>query len=293
MGDYSKGKLKRKRGLKVLLIVLVVILIVSLAFLFFIGLRPQVVNENMNESAKEVSEDVARNAKPIVVNNLLVGALYDKTWVSADQYYLKSQSKNGTEMSLYNQNGRSGTFTIQDVQKAGAGSTIYITTTSSNMADEYFAIPKTDIDVMPKPASKEVNVNEQDIDDVKKALGWRRILSGSVKISSVYNVNLNGEGNGRIICATNESGKGTGAYSAVIYVNPQGKAQCVKYNYVRDLSKASDWPVYSFKFATDINQDGNYELIIQETKEFDVDYDIVEYKDHTFNEVLSGTMKIK
>ena len=35
------------------------------------------------------------------------------------------------------------------------------------------------------------------------------------------------------------------------------------------------------------------EIILQEVKEFDVKYDVVEYKNNNFTEVLSTTMKLK
>ena len=59
------------------------------------------------------------------------------------------------------------------------------------------------------------------------------------------------------------------------------------------MDDASDWPIYSFKFVGDINEDGTSEIVIQETKEFEVIYDILEYRNGKFVEVLSASTKIK
>ena len=145
---------------------------------------------------------------------------------------------------------------------------------------------------MSNPATKDLNVTEQDISSVKKALGIYRLFNTSIKITEAYNLVIENSGYGRILCVTNEQGKSFGVYSAIVYVNPQGKASLVKYNYVSDKEKSESWPIYSFCFVTDINNDGTNEIIIQETKEFEVKYDILEYKNNKFVEVLSTNVKI-
>ena len=80
-------------------------------------------------------------------------------------------------------------------------------------------------------------------------------------------------------------------FSAVVYVDNNERVSLLKYNYIRDTKDASNWPIYSFKFIGDLNTDGVSEIIIQETKEFEVKYDVIEYKDNKFNEVLSTVIK--
>ena len=48
---------------------------------------------------------------------------------------------------------------------------------------------------------------------------------------------------------------------------------------------------YSLNFVADLNGDGINELLIQETKEFEVKYDVIEYKNNNFYEILSSVAK--
>ena len=62
---------------------------------------------------------------------------------------------------------------------------------------------------------------------------------------------------------------------------------------MKNFKKSSDWPIYSFKFIADLNNDGTNEVIIQEVKEFEAKYDIIEFKNDNFIEVLSSELKFK
>ena len=68
--------------------------------------------------------------------------------------------------------------------------------------------------------------------------------------------------------------------------------QLLVYHQVKDLKKSDEWPIYSFKFVLDLNQDSVNELIIQETKEFEVKYDVIEFRGGKFTEVLSTVVKM-
>ena len=48
-----------------------------------------------------------------------------------------------------------------------------------------------------------------------------------------------------------------------------------------------------YKFIADLNNDGTNEVIIQEVKEFEAKYDIIEFKNDNFIEVLSSELKFK
>lgn len=113
----------------------------------------------------------------------------------------------------------------------------------------------------------------------------------SVKITEVYDVVISDTEKGYVIFATNEVNKGKGAYSTVIYVSNTGKRKIIKYNYINDKNNAEDWPVYSLNFVADLNQDGTNEILIQETKEFEVKYDVIEYKQNNFYEIMSAIAK--
>lgn len=84
MKKYSKGKLKFKRLFILLIILLVVILIAGLILLFAFCLNDKFeVSSEVNDAAN-VSDDIAANSEPIIVDNLIVGAIYENTWVSTN-----------------------------------------------------------------------------------------------------------------------------------------------------------------------------------------------------------------
>ena len=293
MGKYSKSKLKIKGWLKIIIVLFVIIIICAGAFLTYVLLNNNIVYEKIDTSAVNVSDDEAKNSTPIIVDNLILGAVYDKKWVSSEKYYFKSDKKSEVEIDIYNKKGKAGKFILNNIDKSKLNAAIYAKTTNTNTIDEYLAVATSEKNIMPDPASKVQNITEADIEIAKKALGFKKIFNSSVKITEIYEAKINENAYSRIMFVTNEIGKSTGAYSAVIYEDSTGKTKCIKYNYIRDLKDASNWPIYSFKFVADLNKDGINELIIQETKEFDVKYDILEYKNNNFKEILSSTMKQK
>ncbi|MNV89791.1 hypothetical protein D3C71_1841150 [compost metagenome] len=105
-------------------------------------------------------------------------------------------------------------------------------------------------------------------------------------------MNLEQGKKGKIICATSESKNIMGVFSAVIYIDDQNNAKCIKYNYIKNLKNASEWPIYTLKFVADLNSDNKNEIIIQEISEFKVKYDVIEYRNNNFYEVLSSEIKI-
>ena len=84
-----------------------------------------------------------------------------------------------------------------------------------------------------------------------------------------------------------------GAYSAlVVYDELTKKSQCIKYNYVRNVKDAKDFGIISLKFVLDANGDGTDEIIIQETKEFEVIYSVFENIKGKYYLVLSSEISI-
>ena len=137
--------------------------------------------------------------------------------------------------------------------------------------------------------------SDEDYQYARMALGKYRLLNTTMKITKVYDVSVNLENSIRIICVTSNGGE-NGVYNAILFVNASGtKSKIVKYYYSKDTKDLSEWPLYSFEFAADLNGDGNSELIIREVKEFEVTYTVLEYqkKNNCFAEVLSSTIKIK
>lgn len=290
MKKYSKNSSKKRTLLKFLIGLFIVFLVLSIALLIYILLNNNITYEKCNEDAKFVSEDVAKNSTPIIIDNVLVGGVYDKKWVSSDRYYLNSTNKSNLEIDVYSKSAKKGKYELTSISQATT-KTVYSVITNANLIDEYFAIAKSDTNAMNVAAKKRQTVTENEIKMVKKALGIYRLFNTSVKITEVYDISLSQGENFTLIFATNEAGKSTGVYSAAVCVDNMNNARLVKYSYVRDKANAADWPIYSLKFVADLNLDGKNEIVLQETKEFEVKYSVMEYDKNEFKEVIGTVIK--
>lgn len=291
MKKYSKEKLKARRAVKTIILVLAIIAVICIGVLLFSLFSKSIVVEKLDSTPSNVSDEVASNSTPVIINNLILGATYDKKWVASEKYYLNSKNGENTEIDAYSKEGKMGKYTIGKISKDTKTASIYTTISKQNLLNEYFAVATSQTNVMPNPANKILDIDESYIKDVKKALGMYRIFNMSVKISEVYDITISENEKGYLIFATNEINKGKGAYSTVIYVSNTGKSKIVKYNYINDKENAEDWPVYSLNFVADLNSDGTNELLVQETKEFEVKYDVIEYKNNNFYEIMSAVAK--
>lgn len=291
MKKYSKEKLKARRAVKTIILVLAIIAVICIGVLLFSLFSKSIVVEKLDSTPSNVSDEVASNSTPVIINNLILGATYDKKWVASEKYYLNSKNGENTEIDVYSKEGKMGKYTIGKISKDTKTASIYTTISKQNLLNEYFAVATSQTNVMPNPANKILDIDESYIKDVKKALGMYRIFNMSVKISEVYDITISENEKGYLIFATNEINKGKGAYSTVIYVSNTGKCKIVKYNYINDKENAEDWPVYSLNFVADLNSDGTNELLVQETKEFEVKYDVIEYKNNNFYEIMSAVAK--
>lgn len=287
---YSKTKIKAGRGIKYLIIFFALVVILCVCFLVFVEFKSKLVLEKKSTVASLASDDEALNSTPIIVDNIIVGAIYQKKWVLAESYYLKSKNKENFEIDMYNNTGKLGEFSLKEVRMSAASKALYVTTTNNKVNNEYIAVAKGSSGVLDKAYTK-VETTKKDYESVKSALGWRRLYNHTMEIQNVYEANINQQGQTRIIFVTNQKGKSRGVYSAVILVDSMGKATCIKYYYVRDTKNAADWPIYSLKFVADINGDGIKEIVLQEIKEFEIKYDVLEYEKGIFTEVLSTTVK--
>ena len=289
MEKYSKEKLKRKRGVRTLVIILVIIIVLCLAGIIYILLNNNIVKEKVDDSARFVNDNEAANSTPIIINNLIVGANYNSKWVSAERYYVKGINKNKFEVDLFNQDGKLGTYELNEITQQPNSTSVYTTTTRVNLVDEYYGLAKDTNKVLSKTVKSDIT--DEDIKSVKKALGFYRMLNTSVKVKEVYEVSITNDVYGKVIISTNEPGKSMGAYSVAVFVDNSGKASIIKYNYIRNLKDASNWPIYSLKFVADLNSDSSKELVLEEAKEFEANYSILEYRNGKFYEVLSSVVK--
>lgn len=292
-GKYSKTKLVGRRWIIGFGITLFILLALSITFIIYINVTNIVVFEKIKDEGSSVSDNIAAASTPIIVNNIIVGAAYDNKWVSTERYFFKSVNKENTEIDVFTTSGKNGTFKLNEIQRNSEQSTAYTTTTRTNYADEYYAI---------KPGSSStnseiLNLNDDSIkkytEDVKKALGMYSMLNGSIKIKEVQETYITPGKIVHVITATSNSKSGDGVYSCVVFLDDNNKASLVKYNFLKNTKDSEEFNIYSVKFVGDLNTDGKSELILQETKEFETKYTIMEYLNGQFYEVLSSKIKNK
>ena len=257
--------------------------------LFGFCLKDEVTVTATSSDASKVSDDVAQNSMPIIIDNLLVGGLYNNTWVSSSKYYLKSVNKANVDINVYTKEKKAGTYILKDVYTYG--DSVFVNTSYTNYIDEYFAVPFENYSLISQFSNAEIQ--DQDYSYVKRALGTKRIFNNSINILGVYTAYIDATNSIRLICASSSS-KGTfgGVYSTIIAV-VNGKPSILQYSYIKDIDDALDFPLYSVEFVADLNGDGKSEIVTREVTEFNVTYNIFEYKNSKFTRVLSEIMKGK
>ena len=291
MKKYSKEKLKFRRFFIFLIVLLIIVLILGFVLLFAFCLNDKFDVSPQENDAINVSDDIASNSLPIVIDNLVVGAIYDNNWVSANKYYLKSNNKSELETYVYNGSSRAGEYIIKEVYTYG--DSVFVDSTYPNNVDEYFSIPTDSYALISQ--FNEAQIEEVDYTYVKKALGFYRIYNSSINITKVYSGYVNVDTPIRVISLTSSKrGLFGGVYSAIIVANVNtGKAEILQYSYTKDFENSYDFPLYSVEFLADFNGDGKAELVTREVTEFNVTYNIFEYKENKYIKVLSETIKEK
>ncbi len=288
---YSKTRLVGKRWLSVIIVALIVILIVSISYIVYVNTTNIIVYENINYDSSTVDDNIASKSTPIIVNNIVLGGVYENKWVSMDRYYFKSINKESFDIDIFTSKGKTGTFKLKSVDKNDESLTAYAITTRTNYADEYFAVKSgsTTTSKMDKITLDDDSI-EVYKDYVSKALGLYKALNSTVKIREVYEVALVPGKISYIITATNEGNTSNGVYSTVVYVSDIKDVQLIKYNYVKNVNNSSEFAIYTTKFIADLNGNKESEIILQETKEFKTKYSILELNNGKFYEVLSTTI---
>lgn len=291
MKKYSKGKLKFKRLFTFLIGLFVLLFIIGIVMLFAFCFKNKFdISSDLN-GAINVSDDIASNSQPIIIDNLVVGAIYDNTWVSASKYYLKSNKKSDLDTYVYTKNEKAGEYKIKDTYTYG--DSVFINNTYPNYIDEYFSIPGNTYALTSQ--FKEAEIEEKDYGYVKKALGLYRLYNSSMNIKYVHSGYIDINTPLRIISVTSsKKGAFGGVYSAIIVANlNDNKANILQYSYTKDLENSYDFPLYSVEFLADFNGDGKSEIVTREVTEFNVTYNIFEYGNGKYNKVLCETMKGK
>ena len=290
-GKYSKNKLINKRLIFVVVIILILLLITSISFIAYINVTNNIVYNNINDDSSGVDDNIASQSNPIVINNIILGGVYNDKWVSMERYFFRSKNKEKTDIDVFTKKGKTGTFKLNEITKGNEATAAYTSTTRTNYSDEYFAV-KTGNMIVSKMVL--ITLNDDNIkiykDKVKKALGIYGIFNNTIKIKEVYEVALIPGKLSYVITATNDGKTNNGVYSTVIYVDDRGKARLIKYNYVKNINAASDFGIYTIKFVADLNDDNVCDIILQETREFKTKYSVMELKNNKFFEVLSATI---
>lgn len=292
MKKYSKGRMKLKRLMVVFAGLLVLMLISGIVLLFAFCFKDTITKVEISNVANEVSEDVAQNSLPIVIDNLVVGALYNNRWVSANKYWLKGTNKTDIDVAVYSLEDRAGKYKIRDVYTEA--DSVFVNTSYPNYIDEYFATSVLDKYAL-SSQFVEVNVLDSDFSNAKKALGIYRLYNDSVSISKVYAGYVDANTPVRIL-AVNNSTRGAfgGIYSAIIAVFPNNnKAKIVAYSYTKDLVNTDEFPLHSVELMADLNGDDKCELITRSVTEFTASYNVFEYQNGKFVLVLTEKLKSK
>lgn len=284
---YSKTKLKIRRIVTIVIVCALLVLLSFGVFLLVTSIKNYVNYGNVSEISKDVSDNIAKSGNPIIVNNVLVGAVKENNWISAQRYFTNLQSTTNLDLSvnMYTKNGKKATYGVSSFYNDKG--VIFTSGEVADFSDEYIATVKSNTNIMPSPAN-DVEVESSDLKYIKKALGIYKLYNSSVKVQNAYSISITSDVKGKIFVITNEAKKGIGSYSAVVFLNTvNNKAYLIKYSYVMNLKDSKDWPLYSFKFIADIDEDGINEIVLQETKEENVSYDIISYNDAKFTQILT------
>ena len=275
-----------------ILIILATLLVISAALLVYIYTQNYITVEYVDKASNNVKSDEVTSVSPIVINNVLVGGVSDKgKWLSKDNLFGKANISKGTEVDMYGQKGKIGTFEIYSVSRNDEKGITYAIPLKDLADEEYVAISKSEDNVMIRGLTK-LEVSDEDKKYVKKALGKYRLFNNTVKVNEVYETYLNSDQKTRIISATSSGKNNFGVYSVVVYVEGNN-ARIMKYSYVKNTESSINWPVYSIKFACDLNKDGSYEVILQEARELTMKYSIMERRGNKYYEVIGYSFNIK
>lgn len=275
------------------LIVVIVVLVIGIcgAFAYFMTTRQNIVYGKIDY--RKASKNEAKNATPVIVNNILVGATYKNKWVDAENFFTNS-SKSPTKISTFIDAGKTGAYDLKEYRQNPDGHReIFVDTTYQNFKSEYVAVAGEAEEIMQRKL-EDVRKDEYKNYEkyVAKELNKLFVPNKTIKIRRVYNAEVEEGTLGTFVVATSESQREKGIYSAICYIE-NGKSTLVKLNYIKDLDKSALWPIYNIKFMCDLNKDNKYEIIVEEVTEFDVKYSVLEKRNKSFVEVMSATSEIK
>lgn len=290
----KKNVLKNKKNIIIISIVALLILVISGAlFLYYTLINNYVVYDNIDNSSSIATSIEISNARKIIINNLLIGGIDNTKYIDADLIYNLTDKTKTSDIDMFDVNSSYGTFKTSTYVKYNE--LVFTKIAKDIVPDEYIAIEhKDDISKSSMQiVSQKLKATKEDIKHVKQALKKYKWLNSTVKITEVYSLKIK-ENSDKIICVVSDNNNkfAIGAYSAVIYVT-NNNAHIVKYAYVKDTKNSANWPIYSFKFAIDVDTDKIAEIILQETTKYYSTYSLLKLKDDgNFYQMLKVSVKL-
>ena len=186
MDKYSKEELVRKRWTKYLIIFFIIVITMCLGLIVYIYVTNYFIYDKVNNDAIHVTDEKAEKSTPIILNNVVIGAVYKNEWVSSARYYNMSKIKEQTELELFTLKGKAGTFNLELVKQVN--SNVVGLTNSTNRISEYVATFKNEnYNYLPMVKLDNYKIKEEEYQSkIKDALGLYNILNNSIKITNVY-----------------------------------------------------------------------------------------------------------
>lgn len=280
--------MKREKSIKRYFVLAVIVLLfiggITGTIIYFLKTRSIYVKENILEQ-KNISDVEIKQANPIILNNILMGAWSDKNWINAEKYVKQVETLKEKEASFYDENGKIATNALGEVKLDNGCYWVY--SERKNISSGFIATTTVN-NMLPREYTK-VDLNgdmKTYTDSVKKILNNNGIMNNTVKLRSIYEVMLeNRQDKGYIIIASNDISENNGVYSLILYVKGNN-TEVVKLSY-SNKENTKNWPFYDLLYLADINGDGTEEIAIQEIKEMNIKQSIIEYRKEKFYEVLS------
>ena len=264
---------KKKNGINFKFIFFTIIFIII--FLVIINLVLKYKNYIVEEykDYDYVGTSFAKKANPIILNNIIIGGIFEDKFVTSDKYYKYSKNKQGTILSTYTLTGKAGHYTLNTINNANGNYYGYIDKVDD--ISEYLSVNEGTVYKV-----EEIKDNLPEYEKyVKQATLKYSYLNSSVKIIKAYRCNSS-----YIITAINSDNNG--AYATIVYVDETGNSNIVKYNYLKNIEKPDKFKIYFLKFVTDLDNDNNIELVISETTKNTTKYSVLEKNKNKFYEIL-------
>lgn len=148
----------------------ITIIIIAGAFLFYIYTQNYIKVENIDNKAKNQKAEVIKEAKPIYINNLLIGGVSKDKWVDNDNIYKQEDIVKQEKIDIYELTGKVGTYDITAVNREAKENNIYIKTDRLTSSSEYLAVSTSEENISIGQTTINDERTDEDLKTVKNAL---------------------------------------------------------------------------------------------------------------------------